>query len=188
MNRKDAFEILKKYVKSDSLIKHSLAVEAGMLGYGELLKEDVEKWGITGLTHDIDFEMYPNEHPFKGEEILRNEGFQEDIIYAVKGHADFTGTERVSNLDKALYAVDELGSFIVACALVRPSRSFDDLEVKSVKKKIKDKAFAKAVNRDIIKKAAEEFGIELSTHIENMIGFLRKREAQLKEQGYSLLD
>ncbi|SCY40654.1 HDIG domain-containing metalloprotein [Alkaliphilus peptidifermentans] len=188
MNREEAFEILKKYVKSDSLIKHALAVEAGMIGYGGLLKEDVEKWSITGLIHDIDYEMYPNEHPYKGQEILKSEGFDEDIIYAVKGHADYTETDRVSSLDKGLYAVDELASFIVACVLVRPSRSFDDLEVKSVKKKIKDKAFAKGVDRDLIKKSAEEFDMDLTIHIENMIGFLKNREKELKEMGYSLIE
>jgi len=188
MNRQEAFSILIKYVQSDSLIKHALAVEAGMRGYAKKLGEDVEKWSITGLIHDIDYEKYPEEHPIKGLEILREEGFPEDMIYAVKGHADRTETERRSSLDKALYACDELGSFIVACALVRPSKSFDDLEVKSVMKKIKDKAFAKGVDRDILKRGAEEFGLELKEHVENMIGFLREREVELKAQGFSLID
>ncbi|SDK85152.1 HD domain-containing protein [Natronincola ferrireducens] len=188
MNRQQAFDILKKYVESDSLLKHALTVEAGMIGYAKKLEEDVEKWSITGLIHDVDYEKYPEEHPFKATEILKEEGFEEDIIYAVKGHADYTETERKSNLDKALYAVDELGSFIVACVLVRPSRSFDDLEVKSVKKKLKDKAFAKAVDRAIMQRAADEFGLDMTEHIENMIGFLREREAELKKMGYSLID
>jgi len=187
MTRKRALEILKKYVENESLMKHSLAVEAGMLGYAKQLNEDVERWGITGLVHDIDFEKYPEEHPLKGIEILRQEGFDEDIIYAVKGHANRTNTERKSNLDKALYSVDELSSFIVACVLVRPSKSFDDLGVKSVKKKLKDKAFARAVNRDDIKEGAEEFGIDLTQHIENMIEFLKDREKELQEMGLSLI-
>lgn len=188
MTREKALAILKKYVESESLMKHALAVEAGMLGYAKKLNENVDKWGVTGLVHDIDFEKYPDEHPYKGLEILKEEGFEEDIIYAVKGHANYTDTERKSNLDKALYSVDELASFIVACVLVRPSRSFDDLEVKSVKKKLKDKAFARAVSREDIIRGADEFGIDLTEHIENMIGFLRDREKELKEMGQSLID
>lgn len=188
MDRKQAFEILKKYTQSDSLIKHALAVEAGMIGYAKKFGEDVEKWAITGLVHDIDYEKYPEEHPLKGVEILKEEGFDEDIIYAVKGHADYTNTERKSSLDKALYAVDELGSFIVACVLVRPSRSFNDLEVKSVKKKLKDKAFARAVDRELINKGAEELGVEMTEHIQNMIDFLREREEELKKMNLSLIE
>lgn len=188
MTREKALEILKKYVDNESLMKHSLAVEAGMLGYAKKLNEDIEKWGITGLVHDIDFQKYPEEHPFKGVEILREEGFDEDIIYAVKGHANCTNTERKSNLDKALYSVDELASFIVACVLVRPSRSFDDLGVKSVKKKLKDKAFARAVSREDIKEGAEEFGVDLNRHIEDMIDFLKDREKELQEMGLSLIN
>ena len=188
MKREDALHILKKYVESESLLKHSFAVEAGMIGYAKKLGEDIEKWSISGLVHDIDFEKYPEEHPYRGEGILRAEGFGEDIIHTVMGHADYTNTNRESNMDKALYAVDELASFIVACVLVRPSRSFDDLEVKSVVKKFKDKAFARAVDRESIKKATEEFGLELNQHVENMIGFLREREAELMVSGLSLVD
>lgn len=188
MKREEALQILKKYVKSESLIKHCLAVEAGMIGYGKLLNENTEEWSIAGLVHDIDFELYPNEHPFKGEKILQEEGFAPQIIHAVMGHADYTNTKRESSMDKALYAVDELGSFIVACVLVRPSKSFDDLEVKSVVKKFKDKAFARAVDRESIKKATEEFGLELNQHIENMIVFLKERESELKASGYSLIE
>lgn len=188
MKRDDALQILKKYIQSESLFKHSLAVEAGMIGYAKKMQEDIEKWSISGLVHDIDFEKYPEDHPFKGQEILKEEGFGEDIIHAVMGHADYTNTNRESNMDKALYAVDELASFIVACVLVRPSRSFDDLEVKSVIKKFKDKAFARAVDRDSMKKATEEFGLELQQHVENMIGFLKEREIELKASGHSLIE
>jgi len=188
VKRDEAFQILKKYVESESLLKHSFAVEAGMRGYAKKLGEDIEKWSISGLVHDIDFEKYPEEHPFRGQEVLRTEGFSEDIIHAVMGHADYTNTNRESNMDKALYAVDELASFIVACVLVRPSRSFDDLELKSVIKKFKDKAFARAVDREAIRKATEEFGLELNQHVENMIGFLSEREAELKESGMSLIE
>jgi putative nucleotidyltransferase with HDIG domain len=188
MNREEAYILLKKYIQSESLLKHALAVEGAMIGYAKKLGEDVEKWSITGLVHDIDYEKYPEEHPLKGVEILSEEGFDEEIVYAVKGHADYTGTERKSNLDRGLYSVDELASFIVACALVRPTRSFEDLEVKSVRKKLKDKGFAKAVDRDIIHAGAEAFGIELSEHISNMISFLKERERELNKGGLSLIN
>jgi predicted hydrolase (HD superfamily) len=187
MIREDALQILKKYVKSESLIKHCLAVEAGMIGYSKLMNGNTEEWSIAGLVHDIDFELYPEEHPFQGKRILQEEGFTSQVIHSVMGHADYTNTKRESSMDKALYAVDELASFIVACVLVRPSKSFDDLEVKSVIKKFKDKAFARAVDRESIRKAAEEFGIELNQHVENMIGFLKERESELRAGGYSLI-
>ena len=188
MERQQAFDLLKKYVKSESLIKHALAVEAGMIGYARHWQEDEELWSNTGLLHDIDYELYPDQHPLKGAEILREEGFDEVMTHAVKAHGDATGVPRENRLDKALYAVDELSGFIVACVLVRPSKSFEDLKVKSVKKKMKDKAFAKAVDRDQIVRAAEDLGVDLTVHLENMIEFLKTREKELNEQGVSLIE
>jgi len=187
MKREEALRILEEYVESEQLLKHTLAVEAGMRGYAKKFGEDLEKWSITALLHDLDYEKYPEEHPKKGVEILQEKGFPTDILEAIKGHADYMNTPRESLLAKALYASDELASFIVACALVRPSKSFEDLKYKSVKKKIKDKAFAKGVDREILKRGAEELGISLEEHVENMIEFLRVRERELQTHDESLL-
>ena len=187
MKRQEALSIFNEYVLSEQLLKHTLAVEAGMRGYAKKFEEDVEKWSVTALLHDLDYEKYPEEHPKKGVEILQERGFSPDIIEAVKGHADYMNTPRESLMAKALYASDELASFIVACALVRPSKSFEDLKYKSVKKKIKDKAFAKGVDREMLKKGAEELGLSLEEHIGNMIEFLRIREQELQSADQSLL-
>ncbi len=187
MNREEAVNLFNEYVESQQLEKHTLAVEAGMRGYAKKFEEDVEKWSVTALLHDLDYEKYPEEHPRKGVEILQEKGLSDEIIEAIKGHADYMDTPRRTLLAKALYASDELASFIVACALVRPSKSFEDLKLKSVKKKIKDKAFAKGVDREMLKKGAEELGISLEEHVENMIEFLRIREKELEMQNQSLL-
>lgn len=187
ITREKAFELLKEYVKSESLIKHCLAVEASMRGYAKKFGEDVETWGVCGLLHDIDFEQYPEEHPLKGVEILKEKGYPEDFVMAVKGHADRTGTPRETLMAKTLYAIDEISSFVIACVLVRPTK-FEGLKVKSVKKKLKDKAFAKAVDRGQIKKSAEELGVELSEHIQTVINALTEREEELKKEGLSLID
>lgn len=188
MTRQKAFELLEKYTDTKSLIKHALAVEAGMMGYAKKYNEDLGTWCSLGLLHDVDYEKYPDKHPYKAEEILREENYSKDFIKAVLGHADYTNTSRETLMAKVLYAVDELSSFIVACALVRPSKSFEDLEVKSVKKKLKDKGFAKGVDRDCIKRGAEELGVDMTEHIELLIHSLREREVQLNKEGFSLID
>ncbi|SHK27140.1 HDIG domain-containing metalloprotein [Paramaledivibacter caminithermalis] len=186
MNRENAFNLLNEYVDSDSLLKHCLAVEASMIGYAKKFGQDVETWASCGLLHDIDFEKYPDEHPLRGAEILKDKGYPEDFIMAVKGHADYTNTPRETQMAKTLYAVDELSSFVIACALVRPNK-FEGLKVKSVKKKLKDKAFAKAVDREQIKRSAEELGVDLTEHIQTVIDSLIQREDELSQIGMSLI-
>lgn len=187
ITREKAFDLLKQYVDSNSLIKHCLAVEASMRGYAKKFGQDVEAWGACGLLHDIDFEKYPEEHPLKGVEILKENGYPEDFIMAVKGHADRTNTPRETNMAKTLYAVDELSSFVIACVLVRPNK-FEGLKVKSVKKKLKDKAFAKAVDREQIKQSAQELGVDLTEHIQTVIDSLVQREEELQKEGLSLIE
>ena len=167
MNRDDALQLVHEYVQNESLRRHMLAVEAAMRAYAITLSEDVEKWGIVGLLHDFDYERWPNppDHPTKGSEILRERQYPEDVIYAILSHADYLPDyPRISSLDKALYACDELSGFLVACALVRPER-FNGLEPKSVRKKLKNVSFAAAVNRSDIMQGAEDFGVDLDTHI-----------------------
>ncbi len=187
MNRDEAWALLNEFTKSDSLIRHALAVEAGMRAYAEKFGEDVEKWGIAGLLHDFDYEMYPDNHPAAGEPILRERGCPEDVIYAIQGHASREGFPREHLLDKVLYAVDELAGFIVAVTLVIPSKSFKDVKVKSVKKKLKDKAFARKVHREEIYQGVEELGIPLEEHIAFLIEALAKREEELNSHGLSIL-
>jgi len=187
VNRDQAFELLKEYTKTDSLLKHAFAVEAAMIGYAKKFEEDVETWSACGLLHDLDYEMYPDTHPIKGVEILEEKGYPEPFVLAVKGHADFTNTPRETMMAKTLYAVDELSSFIIAAVLVRPTK-FEGLKVKSIKKKLKDKGFARAVNREEIHKGAEELGVDLGEHIQLIIDALTAREEELKAQGYSLID
>lgn len=171
MNREDAINLLYEYTKSAGLRKHALAVEAAMRAYARKFGEDEEKWGIVGLLHDFDYEKYPSleDHPAKGAEILQEKGYPDDVIYAIKSHSDRLGLERQSLMDKALYAVDELTGFLVAVALVRPSKSIMDVKVSSVKKKFKDKAFAKGVKREDIFTGAEDLGVDLNEHIDFVI-------------------
>lgn len=175
MTRDEALELLHTHTETDSLRKHAYAVEAAMRTYAQKLGEDVEKWGLVGLLHDFDYEKHPDpsEHPAFGAKILTELGVAEDIIYAIKSHADYMGVERKSPMDKALFAVDELCGFIIAVALVRPSKSIHDVKVKSVKKKMKDKGFARAVNREDIIQGAEDFGVPLDEHIAVVIDALR---------------
>lgn len=172
--RDEAWELLCEYTKGDSLRKHAMAVEAVMKAYAKRLGEDQQKWGIVGMLHDFDYEMYPNppDHPVKGSEVLRERGYSEEIRLAILGHANYTGVARDSLLARALYACDELTGFVVACALVRPNGIWD-LESKSVKKKLKDKAFARTVNRDEVYEGAQEFAVDLGEHIDFIIGALR---------------
>jgi putative nucleotidyltransferase with HDIG domain len=167
MNRTDAYGVLTEYTKKDGLIKHALAVEAAMRAYARKFDEDEEVWGIVGLLHDFDYERYPDakDHPFKGAEILREKGYPAEWIEAILGHADYSGVKRESLMAKTLFAVDELTGFIVAVALVRPSKQIADVSVKSVKKKMKDRAFAAAVKREDIAQGAQELGVPLDEHI-----------------------
>jgi putative nucleotidyltransferase with HDIG domain len=157
-------DILQQHVTGDVLLKHSLAVEAAMRAYAEKFGEDVEYWGAVGLLHDIDFELFPHEHPSHAPELLKKHGFADAFITDVLSHARDWEIERTL-LQKTLLAVDEMTGFVIACALVRPDKSLGNLEVKSVIKKMKDKAFARAVNRETIKESAEQLGVNLDEHI-----------------------
>ena len=181
MNREQAWELLNEYTQKDSLIKHALAVEAAMRSYAKKFNEDEGAWGIVGLLHDFDYEKYPTaqDHPFRGAEILREKGVDENWIKAILGHADYTGVERDTLMAKALFAVDELTGMITAATLVRPSKKIDDLTVKSVKKKLKDKAFAASVNRDDIQKGVDELGVDLSEHIQFVIDAMKSQAEAL---------
>lgn len=165
MLREEAYSILKKHVKSEHLIKHCVAVEIALRFYAQKFGEDVEYWGIVGLLHDIDFEKYPQEHPARAPEVLKEEGFDEEFGINVLSHGRKWDKDRTL-LQKTLLACDEMTGFIIACALVRPDKSLDNLEVKSVVKKMKDKGFAKAVNRDLLKEGAESLGLDVKEHIE----------------------
>ncbi len=177
-DRNDAWELLCEYTKGESLRKHALAVEAAMracvkrYGTGD---DDEDEWGLVGLLHDFDYEMFPSadQHPFTGANILCGRGYSDRFIRAIMGHATYTGVPRDTAMARALFATDELCGFLVACALVRPSRSLDDLEVASVKKKLKDKAFARSVNRDDIRQGIEELGVDPDEHIRFVIDALR---------------
>ncbi|BCJ86986.1 HD domain-containing protein [Effusibacillus dendaii] len=185
LNREQAWSLLNEYTKSQSLIKHALAVETSVKAYAEKFGEDAEKWAIVGLLHDFDYEQYPTpqEHPYKGCEILKQLGYPEDVIHAILSHAEYTGVKRESLLDKTLFACDELSGFVTAVALVRPSKSIFDVDVKAVKKKLKDKAFAKGVSRDDVYKGAEELGISLDEHIQFVIDALKDRADDLGLRG-----
>lgn len=179
--REDAWALVEEYTDSESLRAHMLAVEAAMRGYARKFGEDVEEWGMLGLVHDFDYEKFKGEngHPFVGVQILDKKGFPRDFRRAVLSHANYTGVPRESKMEKALYACDELSGFLVACALVRPSKSFKDMNVSSVKKKLKDKSFAAAVDREEIEAGAKDLGLPLDKHIENVIGFLAEVEEDL---------
>jgi putative nucleotidyltransferase with HDIG domain len=185
MNRDDAWHLLNEYTKSDSLLKHAMAVEAAVRGYARKFGEDEEGWGIVALLHDFDYERWPTpaDHPFRGCEILREKGYPEWVMRAILSHADYSGVSRDSRLEKTLWACDEMAGFITAAALVRPSKSVLDLEPSSVVKRMKDKAFARAVKRDDLRKGAEVLGFPLDDHIANVIGFIRERADGLGLRG-----
>jgi putative nucleotidyltransferase with HDIG domain len=181
MNRADHLALVREYTHSDSLIKHMLAVEAAMRAYARKFGEDEEKWGAVGLLHDFDYERWPNppDHPLQGSQILKERGYSDEIIYAIKSHASYlTDCPRVSRLDKALFACDELCGFITACALVRPNR-LEELEPKSVRKKMKQVTFAAAVKREDITNGAADLGVDLDEHIQFCIAALRESAADL---------
>jgi putative nucleotidyltransferase with HDIG domain len=168
MNQRDAaWGLLTEYTQSESLRKHALAVEACMRAYARKTGADEELWGLVGLIHDFDYEKYPTaaEHPYKGNEILKDRGYSEEIRRAIMSHAEYSGVPRVTPMEKALFACDELAGFITACTLVKPSKSLAEVEAKSVKKKMKDKAFARSVNRDDISNGAADLGVDLEEHI-----------------------
>lgn len=175
ITRENAWNLLTDFVKEPALLRHCQTAEACMREYARMNGEDEERWGFVGLIHDFDFEMHPtlDQHPQDGAPILRERGVPEDIVQDVLSHADHLDVPRDTLLRKTLAAVDETGSFVVAVALVRPSKSLDDLEPKSVKKKMKDKAFARAVDRQAMLDTAEELGIDFDTHLRNVINALK---------------
>jgi len=174
MDRAEAWGLLCEYTKNENLRKHALAVEACVRAYARKFGEDEEKWCVVGLIHDFDYELYPSapDHPLKGSEILREKGVSEEIRRAILGHADYTGVARDNQLAKVLFACDELAGFITACALVRPDR-IATLEAKSVRKRMKDKAFARSVSREDIIKSAQELDVPLDEHITFCIEAMR---------------
>lgn len=180
-DREYCHSILTEYTKSDSLLKHAYAVEACVKAYAEKFNQNVNYWSCVALLHDFDYEMFPSaeEHPYKGSEILKGKGFDDEFRNAIMSHADYTGIPRDTLLAKVLFACDELAGFITAVTYVRPSRSIDEVEVKSVIKKMKDKAFARAVSREDIHKGASELGIQLEEHIQFCIDAMKKNKELL---------
>jgi len=177
---------MQEYTASESLRKHMLAVEAAMRAYAGKLGEDVDRWGITGLIHDFDYERFPNnahsdteEHPSEGVRILRSRGYPEDILEAILGHATYCAVPRVTQMAKTLFAVDELTGLITATALVRPSRSVREVEARSVRKKMKDKAFARGVSREDVVLGAQELGVDLDGHIAFVIGAMQEKAEEI---------
>jgi putative nucleotidyltransferase with HDIG domain len=178
--RGETLALMHEYTASESLRKHMLAVEAAMRAYAKKFGEDEERWGTTGLIHDFDYERFPNnahspseEHPSEGVRILRGKGYPEDVLTAILGHAQYTNTPRESRMAKALFAVDELTGLITATALVRPSKSVHEVDARSVRKKMKDKAFARGVNRDDVINGAAELGVDLDEHIAFVIAAMQ---------------
>jgi putative nucleotidyltransferase with HDIG domain len=174
VSRAAAWALLTEFTRSDSLRKHARAVEASMRAYAARFGEDPDTWGVAGMLHDFDYEVHPHapHHPMKGAEILLARGVPAHVVYAILAHADYSGTPRVALLDRALYACDELTGFVHACALVRPGRSLAGLEPASVRKKLKDKAFARTVNRDDVYRGAAELGVDLDAHIAFVVAAL----------------
>jgi putative nucleotidyltransferase with HDIG domain len=180
-----AWALVTEHTKSESLRKHMLAVEAAVRGYARHFGEDEEAWSFVALVHDFDYERYPDaeNHPFRGVEILERLGYPAWVTRAILSHADYSGVPRESRLEHTLYACDEMSGFVTAAALVRPSRSVLDLEASSVLKRMKDKAFARAVNRDDLRRGAEEMGLPLEEHTANVIRYLRERADELGLRG-----
>ena len=185
MTRPEAIELLHEFTKSESLRKHALAVEACIVAYAAKFGQDEATWSVTALLHDFDYEIHPEapDHPMKGEPILAARGISEEIRRAILSHANYSGVSRDSLLEKTLFACDELAGFLTACSYVRPSRSIAEVETKSVRKKLKDKAFARSVSRDDITKGAEALGIDLDAHIDFCLAAMRKRAADLGLDG-----
>jgi len=185
-SREETLALMHEYTASDSLRKHMLAVEGAMRAYAGKFGGDEERWGITGLIHDFDYERFPNnahspteEHPSEGVRVLRSRGYPEDILEAILGHAQYTNTARVSKMAKTLFAVDELTGLVTATALVRPNKSVHEVDARSVRKKMKDKAFARGVNRDDVINGAQELGVDLDEHISFVIASMQARASDL---------
>lgn len=174
-SRAEAYSILAEHTKGESLLKHALAVEGAMRFYAAREGEDADLWGVAGLLHDFDYEMYPSlaDHPFRGAEILRARGVDEELIQTILSHGDHTGVPRTTPMRRALFAVDELSGFVTAVALVRPSKKLEDVEPSSVKKKLKDKGFARTISRDDIRRGAELLGLSEDEHIANVLTALK---------------
>jgi putative nucleotidyltransferase with HDIG domain len=185
LSRDAAWALVTAHTESESLRKHMLAVEAAVRGYARLFGEDEEAWGFVALVHDFDYEKYPDaeNHPFRGVEILQAHGYPEWVTRAILSHADYSGVPRESRLEHTLFACDEMSGFVTAATLVRPGRSILDLEAASVIKRMKDKAFARAVNREDLRRGAEEMGLPLAEHIDNVIRFMRERAGELGLRG-----
>jgi putative nucleotidyltransferase with HDIG domain len=189
-SRTDALALVHEYTASESLRKHMLAVEAAMRAYAQKFEEDPDRWGLAGLVHDFDYERFPNaahssteEHPAAGVRILRERGWPEDVLQAILGHATYTNVPRETKMARALFAVDELTGLVTATALVRPSKSLHEVDAKSVRKKMKDKAFARGVNRDDVLLGVQELGVDLDAHIQFVIDAMRARAAELGLDG-----
>ena len=184
-SRDRALTLMIEYTQSESLRKHMLAVEAAVRGYARLWGENEDEWGIVALLHDFDYERWPDQenHPFRGVEILKAQGYPEWVTRAILSHAEYSGVPRESRLEHALYACDEMAGFVTAAALVRPSKSILDLEASSVVKRMKDKAFARAVSREDLRRGAEEIGLPLDQHIGNVIAFMREQADALGLRG-----
>ena len=185
LSREDAWTLMTEYTQGESLRKHMLAVEAAVRGYARQFGEDEDDWGAVALLHDFDYERHPDQenHPYRGVEVLKARGYPEWVTRAILSHADYSGVPRESRLEKTLYACDEMSGIVIAAALVRPSKSILDLEASSVMKRMKDKAFARAVNRDDLKRGVEELGIPLDQHITNVIAFMRVQADALGLRG-----
>jgi predicted hydrolase (HD superfamily) len=185
LSREDAWALVTEYTQSESLRKHMLGVEAAVRGYARQFGEDEDDWGAVALLHDFDYERYPDpeNHPFRGVEILKAKGYPEWVTRAILSHADYSGVTRESPLEKTLYACDEMSGFVTAASLVRPSKSILDLEASSVIKRMKDKAFARAVSRDDLRRGAEALGLPLDQHVTNVITFMRERADALGLRG-----
>jgi len=185
LTRDQAWTLLNEYTKGESLLKHALAVEAAVRGYARMFDEDELAWAVVALLHDFDYERWPSldDHPYKGVEILTSLGYPDWVTRAILSHADYSGVSRESRLERTLFACDELAGFITAASLIRPSRSILDLEASSVIKRMKDKAFARAVKREDLRAGAELLGLSLDQHITNVIGFMREQADALGLRG-----
>lgn len=185
MNRDEAMALLREFTKNENLIKHALGVEAGMRAYAHKLGGDPDVWGIVGLIHDFDWEVHPQapDHPMQGAEILKTRGYPDEVIYCIKSHATYSGCPRVSPMDKTLFACDELVGLITAAALVLPDRSLHSLQPASVRKRMKEKSFAKTVHREDILQGAQELGVDLDEHIAFVLEAMRGIAAELGLDG-----
>ena len=185
LSREAAWALVTEYTQGESLRKHMMAVEAAVRGYARQFGEDEDDWGVVALLHDFDYERYPDQenHPYRGVEVLEARGYPAWVTRAILSHADYSGVSRQSRLEKTLYACDEMSGIVTAAALVRPSKSIMDLEASSVIKRMKDKAFARAVSRDDLRRGAEEIGLPLDQHVANVIAFMRERADVLGLKG-----